>query len=299
MPKRTNTFQAVVFMIKKHIGDDAVVTESAELRDIVSGEKREVDVCIEANIAGHTVLICLECRDHKRAQAVGWVEEMYTKHSRLPTDRLVLVSNSGFTKGALAKARSFGIETVVPEYITEERASEIANWVSMVYTRLYLRAEMVYAWVAATESEEAEVVLALPHNSVFTESRDLIVPMVEIVQKMMQEAQAKLGELIFVASEDTKAFTVTAEPAEITTGSPPAPHCLYMEKVDSNPHLRRLDKIVIHGNAKIMRSDFALNSGQLQGTVYSWGETILEGKPAVIVSTEGADDKITMTIRTL
>ena len=89
MPKRTNTFQAVMFAIKQHLAGDATVTESEELIDFISGDKREVDICIKTQVAGHSVIISIECRDHQRPQPVGWVEEMQSKHSRLPTDRLV------------------------------------------------------------------------------------------------------------------------------------------------------------------------------------------------------------------
>jgi hypothetical protein len=137
----------VVFLLKQHIAGDARVTESAELIDLVSGTPREVDVCIEAEIANHAVRVCLECRDQKRPQTVAWVEEMRSKHDRLPTDRLVLVSSSGFTAEALSKARSFGIETIVPEELTDEQASKIATWVRMVFSVLHIQVETVRVWV--------------------------------------------------------------------------------------------------------------------------------------------------------
>ena len=41
-----------------------------------------------------------------------WVEQMNSKHESLPTDKLILVSQSGFTEAARTKAKSFGIETM-------------------------------------------------------------------------------------------------------------------------------------------------------------------------------------------
>ncbi len=132
MPRRTNAFQTVIFMIKSHVAGNATVTESAELTDLVTGEKREVDVCIETNVAGHPVVIGIECRDHTRKQTVTWIDEMHAKHSRLPTDHLVLVSSSGFTPQAVKAARSLNIETVVPEELTEDRAADLAARLSPV-----------------------------------------------------------------------------------------------------------------------------------------------------------------------
>jgi hypothetical protein len=52
------------------------------------------------------VIISLACRSHKRKQSVSFVEEMHSKHLFLPTNSLVLVlvSSSGFTKQASARA---------------------------------------------------------------------------------------------------------------------------------------------------------------------------------------------------
>jgi hypothetical protein len=45
--------------------------------------------------------VSIECRDRRRKQGVEWVEQMRGKHDRLPTNVLVLVSSSGFTRTAL------------------------------------------------------------------------------------------------------------------------------------------------------------------------------------------------------
>jgi hypothetical protein len=97
MPKRSNEFQKLVFLVKKHVAPGPTVTESKFLRDRVTGANREVDVCIESTIGGHEILVSIECRDRGRRADVGWVEEMKAKHERLPTNALVPISKSGFT----------------------------------------------------------------------------------------------------------------------------------------------------------------------------------------------------------
>ncbi|GAA2266557.1 hypothetical protein GCM10010149_03540 [Nonomuraea roseoviolacea subsp. roseoviolacea] len=114
MPARSNDFQAVVYFVKRHLAADATVSESAYLRDRITGQMREVDVLITAHVAGHSVQIGIEYRGRSRKDAVSWVEEMRAEHDDLPTDRLVLVSASGFSKAAAAKARHYGIEAVTP-----------------------------------------------------------------------------------------------------------------------------------------------------------------------------------------
>ena len=299
MPRRTNIFQTVVFMIKKHLAADATVTESKELTDLVSGDSREVDVCIEAVIAGHTVTVSLECRDHTRPQTVSWVEEMHAKHERLPTDRLVLVSKSGFTAGALAKAASYGIETVVPEELTDDQAGSIALRAQMVYTKLNLQVVEVIAWVGADETEKGEAILTQPDHDVFLESGEFFAPMMTIMQALMQAAQARFGELTFDAPEDTKRFEALAEPPIVNMGDPPVPHELYLRKIGPDLHLRHVERILIKGTAQIIRTEFPLRSGQLHDTVYSWGEATVEGQPAVVVATEDSEGSTTVSMRAL
>jgi hypothetical protein len=82
------------------------------LRDRTTQELREVDVVIETAVADSQVLISIECCKLGRPATVEWVERMICKHADLPTDRLILVARSGFTKQASAKALKHGIEAL-------------------------------------------------------------------------------------------------------------------------------------------------------------------------------------------
>ena len=112
MPKRTNPFQQLIYdvHVQLHKGN-AQVTESKFLRDRVTGLEREVDIVIEIENGPYRVVIGVECRAHGRKQAIEWVEQAHTKHQNL-TDKLILVSKSGFTPEAIRKAETLGIETI-------------------------------------------------------------------------------------------------------------------------------------------------------------------------------------------
>ena len=196
---------------------------------------------------------------------------MHAKHSRLPTNVLVLVSSSGFTRNALAAAQSYGIETVVPEDLTDERAGEIADRAHRLrYTMLELRVTSVRVWVEPTDTEEEEVILAPPNLDIFTESGELIGPMQTIVEGFRQNVD--YGEVIFDAPEDTKRFEVSVDHREIPAGDPAPPHRLHVQKIEPQLHLRRVKRIMIEGDARIRRSDFPLRYGQMQGVSYSSGK---------------------------
>jgi hypothetical protein len=113
VPKRSNQFQRLIVSIHHALAEvSAVVEESRELRDRVTGTLREVDIVIESAVGDYPVFVCVECCDRSRPATVEWVEQQHGKHATLPTNKLILVSRSGFTQSALDKARSHNIETL-------------------------------------------------------------------------------------------------------------------------------------------------------------------------------------------
>jgi hypothetical protein len=126
MPKRSNEFQQLSAMLTQLLGDGAVVEESKILTDRISGASREVDVVAEVTVAGHKIVVSIEVRDHRRPQGLEWIEQVHSKHSRLPTSVLILISKSGFTQSALDVAASYGIKTITPSQVNSDLASEVA-----------------------------------------------------------------------------------------------------------------------------------------------------------------------------
>jgi len=119
MPQRSNAFQKLVFLINGSLQESGEVVESALLTDKVTGEKREVDILLSSSVATYPIFIGLEVIDRNRKAGVQWVEQMHSKHLTLPTDKLILVSRSGFYEPALTKARFYGIETITLEEALE------------------------------------------------------------------------------------------------------------------------------------------------------------------------------------
>ena len=239
MPRRTNAFQSVVFLIKKHIDEaTAKVYESAELLDSATGRKREVDVCIETEVDGHKVLVGLECASRGRRQDVEWVEQMYGKHSTLPTDRLVLVSESGFTSQARAKAEALEIETVIPDQETDLSIDELVHRLTRLrFTKLdLLNIENVYVTLGATDTEDREANVHLLPSAremhVFTAEREFIGTIGDVVNAFMTIAvqnKPQFEEVLFEAADDTQFFELSIDPPEVPIGDPPAPQRIYFE----------------------------------------------------------------------
>jgi len=110
MPARSTPFQRLITAV--HACSASKIYESAMLKDMDTGESREVDILIISHEANYQLLISIEVVEWTRKADVPWVEKMIQKHKRLPTNKLVLISKSGFTKSALMKAKTHGVETI-------------------------------------------------------------------------------------------------------------------------------------------------------------------------------------------
>jgi hypothetical protein len=115
IPRRTNLFQDTIAAVHEHLAGDATVEESAMLRQRTTGEEREVDVVLRTSVGGHEVVVSIEARATARKADLPWVESMLGKHDDLPTSKLVLVSEAGFTGPAKRQAEAKGALAVAPE----------------------------------------------------------------------------------------------------------------------------------------------------------------------------------------
>ena len=110
----------VVHLVRKHYAQPGVtVTESKLLRDPHADIDREVDIVVEGSFDGEPMLISIEVNERGRPATIAWVQEQVRKHQFLPTNRLVLVSKSGFTKSAHAAVAAEGgrVTVVMPKII--------------------------------------------------------------------------------------------------------------------------------------------------------------------------------------
>src|SRR5688500_1563002 len=110
MPKRSNDFQKFVALIERLAASPtARVIESSLEPESKIKMAREIDILIEDTINGFALRLAIECRDHVRKQDVTWIDELIGKYRDVEVDTIVAVSRSGFTDGALAKARQENI----------------------------------------------------------------------------------------------------------------------------------------------------------------------------------------------
>jgi len=93
-------------------------------------QPRQIDITIRRDGA----LTIVECRLHKSRQGVKWIEELIGRRSSLRAASAIAVSASGFTRGAIQKAKSFGIFL---RDLKELTTRDIEQWGCLIAMRVY------------------------------------------------------------------------------------------------------------------------------------------------------------------
>jgi hypothetical protein len=128
VPKRTNDFQALIALVEGQLAASGVrVVESEMLADRLTGELREVDVCVHAIVSGKDVTLALVCRDHKRKADQIWIDTLRGKYANLPVDNVIAVARAGFANTARAAAEKARIQTLTLEEATSANGHLIAE----------------------------------------------------------------------------------------------------------------------------------------------------------------------------
>jgi hypothetical protein len=192
MPARSTPFQTLVHHIQSHLAPGASVQESAMMKHRLTGEEREVDVVLRSPVGEHSIVVSIECIDQSRPADTTWVEQMKTKHDHLETDRLILVSRSGFYGPALTLAATLGIRTYTPDEAIREDWMKLVGEKQVFFSRYDFTPTTI--WLR----------LESPEGSQFVEAADGTE-----VRRPSNGATGTLGEVVMFALSSQK-FAVPA-----------------------------------------------------------------------------------------
>lgn len=104
------------------VQDHGEVTWNDRIPDPDNPEQpRQIDITVRIN----DEMIHIECRHHKEKQNSKWVEELFGRKVSLIATAMIGVSSSGFTEGAIKKAKRLGIFLCNLNQVTE---TEITSW---------------------------------------------------------------------------------------------------------------------------------------------------------------------------
>ncbi len=121
-----------------HAPKGAVVSSPDYLPDLVTKSLREVDATVRYKVGTVDVVIAFECRKRGTKGDVTWIEQLAQKRANLGISSTVAVSEKGFTKEAMIKAKHLGIKTRVLNKI-EDFNIESALILEIVATNVSFR----------------------------------------------------------------------------------------------------------------------------------------------------------------
>jgi hypothetical protein len=281
MPARSNDFQKMVAILETILGDGTAVTESKMLTDRFSGEPREVDICVEGHVAGRPVTISIECRQHKRRQGLSWIEEMHAKHERLPTDVLVLVSASGFTDSARAKAASYGHHTSTPQEVTTGFMGRIVSSADSVNMRRVMLNTNTFRLIFGDGPQRFSSAVPEDFPLFFEDGREAIAAR-ELARDILTHVD--LEKLLPAMTGHEDSFYL--ECAHPTAGGRPLFVRIAVDP-DIDAQQFRVLQARFEGSAQVHSGDVPLTHGRYNTVNFSTGTVTLGDRRAHLVVVEG------------
>jgi hypothetical protein len=99
-----------------------------------SSRRRQFDVLLVGNVAGYQTVLALECKNYRRAAGVGDVGKFrdHLEDVGLAPQQGILVSASGFTSGALARAEELRMAAYELSGLSPDRLSEAVHEASQL-----------------------------------------------------------------------------------------------------------------------------------------------------------------------
>jgi hypothetical protein len=279
MPKRSNDFQRLIYLVRVNLADGAKVTESKMMRDRLTKRFREVDVVIEGMVGHQPVIVAIECRDHKRVADVTWIDMMKAKHDRLSTHALLLASRMGFTPEAKEVAEKYGIELFSLEEIeTADIPAMLSPSGSLWLKSVSVTVGKVTARVAQAANLTVETVSTSPDNLLYLQDETELCQIKELVDHLLDGPRAR-DYLLAEAKEEHVWFELVWEPPADHEGRP-----LFMKKVDPEA-FRPVECLRVVGPCKVEIGRFGMRHGKIGGVTVAWGKTSIGGRDALAVAT--------------
>jgi len=130
--KESEAFEQQIRLIYELLeGSGAEVTWNDHIPDPDNpSQQRQIDITIRRD----GKLTHVECRGHQSRQDVRWVEELIGRRLSLKADAIIGVSSSGFTTGALNKAKQ---HPVILRDLLQLTDLEVKSWGGRVALTLY------------------------------------------------------------------------------------------------------------------------------------------------------------------
>ncbi len=160
---------------------------------------REIDILIRGTLAGIAISIPIECKNEGRPVDVQEIGVFIDKLDDvgLATRPSVFISASGFTSGALDRARDVGMLTRILKEVTRANASELVN--NALQTRVFLL-PMIEELMICDDIPDYKMITETPRDAFFAyaffnSQREFVGTIFDLIRRMWlaEEIPAKIG----------------------------------------------------------------------------------------------------------
>lgn len=104
-------FEDLVAEIQRELTPEAKVQTNLKRQGRRSQSLRQIDILIEMKIGQFDVSIVIDCKDYKKPVDIKEVEAFIPMIEDLSATKGAIISGSGFTQGAIQRARDAGVDT--------------------------------------------------------------------------------------------------------------------------------------------------------------------------------------------
>ena len=300
MPKRRNLFQDVVEIIHRHMSVDAVVESPAMLQHKATGKEREVDVVIRSSVGGHEVVVSVEATAKGRPATVEWVEQMLGKHRELPTNKLVLVSESGFSADGRTLAETGGAVPWAPEDLAEgDPVLKIVNNLRAIWPKtVALTPERARITVRRPDGTDASF-WAPANLDIYLETGEQVGTLLDCLMGFINQHFPTIMEdmgLVDIAENRDQHFDLRIGPLSVNLNDDELALCARYEEGQSGVELHPIQGVQAVGRAVIEVTKVDLKHRRLGDVTFAYGKSELGEKPALLVVSED-DAGATFTLR--
>jgi tetratricopeptide (TPR) repeat protein len=148
--------------------------------------KREIDVLLLGNVAGHPVRLAIQCRNYGKPITIGQIGEFrdLLEDVGIPPQNGIVVSVHGYQGGATKRARELGIKALVLEGLDESRLkAEIKNafqyfiYLMLVVEEMHVETEISDPYLALCFWEEDDNIIAWFSDLIVSRWRNGEIPM--------------------------------------------------------------------------------------------------------------------------
>lgn len=301
MPERHNLFQDVVALVHRHLAGDALVEESAMLSNVLTGKLREVDVTITGSVAGQEVIVSVEATKGGRRATVDWVERMVGKHKNLPTNKLILVADAGFTQQARQLAVAEGAVPLEPQEGVDLEKQVIGGLTSVWAKGYQLFPESTRVTVRGTTDGDVTLDDAPRDFLVVSPDGKARFTLAGLVHGLLTASSERAREplnLRDVATDSEGEFAYSVERPMAKVNGEETRVGLRYDEAGGSFEVHLIEHLEVKGRFEITVREVPLTHVRMGDTPAAYGQGELLGRPSILVVTKSTDGEVaTVRIR--